>query len=199
MARQKKAVRYEAIPEFEPGETEPVYTEPYRLLQELLAGIHRRIPEAGARILLVWRKGWKPDRDGRLTLGQCRKASDLERVIQGVEAYDFVILLNKEAWNVFDRPRRLWLLDHECCHAAFVHDEQGVKRDEHNRPVTRIRKHDLEEFGDIYERHGAHVSAALERFAVITLRQADAQGGILFDPRSGEMLAGSAGDGGGGE
>src|SRR5687768_3287217 len=49
-----------------------------------------------ARIALAWSTSWKPDQDGHKKLGQCKKASDLDRELA---PYDFVILLNKGWWE----------------------------------------------------------------------------------------------------
>lgn len=188
MAGKRKAVLYESIPEFVPGAEEATYTEPYRLLHDLLETTHRRIADARANVALVFRKGLKPDKDGRLVLGKCRKASDLEKEVAGLTAYDFVVVLNKEAWEVFDERRRRWLLDHELTHAEFVYEDRRVKRDDRDRPVCRVRGHDLEEFLEVYERHGHNVSAALERFAVTALRKMGQTTGVLFDTGTGEVL-----------
>jgi len=140
-------------------------TVPYRLipptsrlygwLTELLEASHQDVLQA--RFALAWHVNWKPDDDGHLMLGQCRKSSDLEREIQDASAYDFVILLNQ---NFFDDPivtdtQRRAVLDHELCHAAVKLDDDGHPViDERGRVQYRIRKHDLEEFSEIAERYG---------------------------------------------
>src|SRR5262245_44145714 len=68
--------------------------QPYRILQQLVRLHHSHLVEA--HIALAWRHGWLPDADEHLKLGQARKASDLDFALHG---YDFVILLNHEAWN----------------------------------------------------------------------------------------------------
>lgn len=124
----------------------------YQLLNELVAAHHEDLVEA--RIALAWCTSWKADVDGIVTLGKCRKASDLDRELS---EWDFIILLSREFWRdqmVTDVQRRA-LLDHELCHAAMSLDEQGEpKVDERGRVVYRVRKHDLEEFTAIAERYG---------------------------------------------
>lgn len=58
------------------------------------------------------------------------------------------------------------LLDHELCHAAPSLDDEtlDVKYDERGRPVWRVRKHNIEEFTEVVERHGLW-KKDLERFA----------------------------------
>jgi hypothetical protein len=140
----------------------------YELLDEVRTAHHEDTQEA--RIALAWRKGLKPDPDGKLILGKCVKASDLQRELV---AWDFVILLNKEVWDdaEFTDENRRALLDHEMCHAAKSYGSDGEpKIDERFRPVWRIRKHDIEEFNSIVERHGVW-KRDLERFAEAIMRK----------------------------
>jgi hypothetical protein len=142
-----------------------------RLRAELEQPHHEDI--AQARVALAWCTSWKPDVDGRVTLGKCRKASDLDReFIQ----FDYVILLNQAWWfdlNVDDAMRDA-VLDHELCHAAPALDLRtgDQVRDERGRLCWRIRKHDLEEFVGVAERRGTYKRdieafyAALRRAAV---------------------------------
>lgn len=127
----------------------------YGWLHELLEAHHQDVLDA--RFALAWHVAWKPDDDGHLMLGQCRKSSDLEREIQDAAAYDFVILLNENFYAdplVTDTQRRA-VLDHELCHAALKFDDKGQPViDERGRIAYRIRKHDLEEFSTIAERYG---------------------------------------------
>ena len=124
----------------------------YTMLQELIVAHHEDLGEA--RIALAWNTAWKPDVDGRVTLGQCKKASDLDRELA---AFDFVILLRRdflESPSVTALQRRA-LIDHELMHAAVKYDSSGEPAiDERGRPVYRIRKHDIEEFTAIVDRYG---------------------------------------------
>jgi hypothetical protein len=136
--------------------------QPYELLAEIRAENH--FDTAEASIALAWKKGTKPDVDGRLVLGRCVKASDLQRELVD---YDFVIVLNKEVWEDpdFNRERKLALLDHEMCHAARAVDDDGEKKtDSKGRPVWRTRGHDIEEFTEIVNRRGCW-KRDLEKFA----------------------------------
>ena len=133
---------------------------PYELLAEIRAELLTEIRAehhfdvAQAKIALAWKKATMPDVDGHLVLGKCVKASDLQRELVD---YDFVIVLNKEVWEdpEFDREKKLALLDHELCHAARAVDSDGEAMiDSKGRPVWRTRKHDIEEFIEIINRHG---------------------------------------------
>jgi len=142
-----KRVSYELIPR-----DHVQHYAMYHLLDELVRQHHADLRDA--RIALAWCTSWKPDVDGHVTLGKCKKASDLDRELA---AFDFIILLRRSFWldlRVEDRQRRA-LLDHELCHAALKLDERGEPiEDERGRKVYRVRKHDLEEFNAIVERHG---------------------------------------------
>ena len=62
-----------------------------------------------------------------------------------------------DAWNDLNEAQRLALLDHECCHAEAVVDDAGKQKvDERDRLVWRYRKHDIEEFRCVVERHGLY-------------------------------------------
>lgn len=85
MKKKPKAVPYRLIT---PNGPDGVRLYPW--LHELLEAHHQDVMDA--KFALAWHVNWKPDDDGRLMLGQCRKSSDLEREIQNVSAFDFVIL-----------------------------------------------------------------------------------------------------------
>jgi Putative phage metallopeptidase len=157
-----KPVSYELIaPDGHIGE--PMY----ELLAELVTSHHEDLEHA--RIALAWCTSWKPDVDGRVTLGKCKKASDLDRELS---QWDFIILLRKSFWTNerVTLAQRRALLDHELCHAAVKLDGNGEPvEDERGRRVYRLRKHDIEEFVAIVERHGLYVRD-LEMFAAAIRR-----------------------------
>lgn len=116
-----------------------------------------------AHIALAWKLGWKPNPDGRLKLGECRRASELDVKLHG---FDFVILLNRESWIEDLSPEQQdALLDHELSHAVPQIDEDGDQKvDAEGRLLWRIRGHDLEEFHDVVARHGFY-KGDVETFA----------------------------------
>lgn len=139
----------------------------YCLLGELVDLHHQELQQA--RIGLAWCTSWNPDVDGRVTLGKCKKASDLDRELA---EFDFLILLRKSFWlddRVSPLQRRA-LLDHELCHAGMKYDGAGEPvADERGRYVYRTKKHDLEEFTSIVERYGTWTSD-IEAFAAALRR-----------------------------
>jgi hypothetical protein len=145
---------------------EDVDSEPYQILNSMRA-FHDDISEAA--IALAWQTNLSPDKDGHLILGKCVKASDLQREFS---AYDFIILLNREVWDdpEFTDDKKRALVDHELCHAAAATDDAGARYDERGRRVFRCRKHDIEEFYAIVQRHGCY-KRDLELFAEVLMNQ----------------------------
>lgn len=160
--RKAKPVSYELIARH--GEVgEPMYD----LLTDLVERHHEELAEA--RIALAWCTSWRPTVDGRVTLGKCKKASDLDRELS---QWDFVILLRKLFWqhDAVTFTQRQALLDHELCHAAVRLDDHGQPvLDERGRIVYRIRQHDIEEFTAVVERYGCW-ERDLELFAAALRR-----------------------------
>jgi hypothetical protein len=159
-APKPKTVSYQVIPR----STAIDYpaTQMYALLDELVDQHHEDLRKA--RIALAWCTSWKPDVDGRVVLGKMQKASDLGRELA---PFDFVVLLSKRFWmhpETKETQKRA-LLDHELCHGALAHDAAGEPiENERGQLVFRIRKHDLEEFSAIVQRHGIWKSD-IEQFA----------------------------------
>jgi hypothetical protein len=159
--------------------------ELYDLMDEIVAASHAHLCDA--KIVLAWCFSWKPNKDGQLILGQCRKASDLDRQMH---SYDITILLNYHAWtevNFTDLHKRA-LLDHELCHADLDYDKDGEPReDAHGRKIYRIRRHDLEEFRGIVERYGCW-KGDIEAF--VQAAMASRKPRTLFDEAEDDTLGG---------
>jgi hypothetical protein len=144
---KRKKVTVQLIEEKHAGKV----TEPYRLLKEMQEINHRHLDNA--KIGLAWRLGWRANTDGQLQLAACRKRGDLDRELDG---FDFIILLNREAFAVLNEESKRALIDHQLCHAQITMDADGnPKMNDRDRLVCRVRKHDVEEFRVIVERHGA--------------------------------------------
>jgi hypothetical protein len=119
----------------------------YRLLRAIVDKHRPELREA--KIALAWNLAWKPDVDGRQTVGMCRKVGDLERELHDLDSFDFVVILREATWTDALTPDdfRYALLLHELCHAGVKYDARGEPElDERGRVVYRIIKHDLEEF-----------------------------------------------------
>lgn len=154
----------------------------YTVMHSIIEAHHPHLTEA--KIALAWKLDWQPGSDGHLTLGMCKKASDLDRLLHD---FDFVILLNRDYWGEFSPAQQKAILDHELAHAAVTLDDKGKpKKTDDGRLVYRIRKHDLEEFREIVERHGLY-RADLEEFARSIQKARDT-------PLFGEHVAGKIGE-----
>jgi predicted SprT family Zn-dependent metalloprotease len=139
----------------------------HKLVHELIQHFHTHL--VNARIAFAWNRGWSADADGILRLGEAKKASDLDKELHG---YDFVILLNAIACNTFSESQLRALIDHELCHCEVAVGKDGEdKVDDKGRTVYRTRKHDVEEFSEVIERHGLY-KENLKQFAKIALQKA---------------------------
>jgi hypothetical protein len=147
--RKKKAeLTYELIPK-----DTPLGEAMYAMLDELVMDHHEDLELA--RIALAWNRSWKPDVDGRETLGKMKKATDLDRELM---EFDFVLILNEGFWmhqDVTDIQRHA-VMDHELHHGALKLDPKTLEvvEDAKGRRKYRIRKHDIEEFSAVVRRWG---------------------------------------------
>jgi hypothetical protein len=154
--RRVVKVQFLARPTRKPKERD--HADPYGYIDDLVAGPHDDLKDA--KIAVAWMLDVKPDRDGHLCLGRCKKATDLDREFR---EFDFVVLLNSSAWKSLKNKQRLALVDHELCHAAVATDKNGDPiRDERDRLCWRIRRHDIEEFTGVVKRHGCYLNDVAE-------------------------------------
>ncbi len=128
-------------------------TQPYRIMEDYVAKHHSHLKEA--RIALAWKKGWKQDADGRLQLGQAKKASELD---WAMHKFDLVILLNHEAWDKgLDDKAKEADMDHRLAHFKVTADTDGEpKKDDEGRILYRIRKPPIVAYPEVVERHGLY-------------------------------------------
>lgn len=109
---------------------------------------------AEAKIVAMWRYNWKRDVDGILLEGQVRKASAVDREIHKA---DIILLLNFELWNSadFTQQQRAFRIDTLLSRVRVSKDSDDEdKRDESNRLVYRIAKHDFDCQYQVIRRHG---------------------------------------------
>ena len=183
--KKRKKVTVQLLKRVHGGEV----TEPYRLMEEIRERDHGHL--ADAKIGIAWRLGWRTDTDGHLRLGQCQKRTDLDRELDG---FDFMLLLNKEAWPQLNEGQKRALIDHELCHAQIVFDSDGLpKKNDRDRLVCRIKKHDTEEFRAVVERHGLW-TADLEQIARAGINDADRPLLPKADAKTPAAVAGEAPD-----
>lgn len=155
---RKRVVKVQYIPRPPKSKKAPDPLDPYAILDAMVRDYHDDL--AQARIAVAWMLDVKADRDGHLTLGRCKKATDLDREFR---EFDLVILLNAQAWKELEPNQRTALVDHELCHATVATDKNSENiKDERDRLCYRIRKHDIEEFNAVVRRHKMYLSDIAE-------------------------------------
>ena len=175
---KRKAVNVRPIERKHSGKV----TEPYRIMEAVIVehhtgtvdGVQRHLELA--KIILLWRKGWRPDVDKILVLAGIKKASDLDHAIAAMvgDGYDFAMQLNEEAWAGLSDDKKRQVMDHELCHAAPDLDRDGnQKLDAKERLCWRVRKHPIQEFPEIVARYGVDECLNLNAVAQKAVEDAD--------------------------
>lgn len=143
-------------------------TQPYRIMEGLIADVERFRPLSAAKIIIVWKSGWKPTKDDILKHAQIRKLSELEREIWGDE-YDLCMLLHRELWQSarFTDDKREQDVFHELLHVtAEIDDKTGEqKKDDRGRLCWRLRNHPIQRFPEEIERYGLEAVLHLDEDA----------------------------------
>lgn len=150
----------------------PTYQRATQNVEDLALAIleefesHAPILKAGVKIDFIFAFADLDDKTGEpinnaitargfRALGQCRKISLKDR---SVGRGDAEIVLDADHWKDAGDAERKALLDHELNHIEVKEDERGHLVDDLDRPVLKMRKHDLEVgwFHSVAARHGAH-------------------------------------------
>ena len=88
--------------------------------------------------------------DDKKCVARIEKISGLKAFLwskrDGAQDSFFLIQLVAPIWNELSEPQQIAVLDHELCHIE-LDDETGF---------INLRKHSIEEFPEIVERHGAY-------------------------------------------
>lgn len=109
-----------------------------------------------------------PVSENHVTAGMCYRVDDRNRTLHG---YDIIIELARDVWDEANDDFRRALVDHELGHIGIrIDDDSGSPAidDATGRVKVYLRKHDIEEFEDVLERHGAYhkgLRSFLEAFA----------------------------------
>lgn len=139
-------------------------TAAYAVLDEALTRYHGRLAEAGVTVDLLWTEdtNGKPFLvSGYPAIARVRICSLDERVAGRADAE---IVLDRGEWMGLEQAEQVAVMDHELTHLVLVYEKMGrvvtgtVKRDDHNRPRLKMRRHDYQVggFRDIAERHRSH-------------------------------------------
>lgn len=125
--------------------------------------IEEHRPELGLLNIAYMFRDEAPVSDGKVTAGMCVRVDDRNRTLHD---FDFMIEISQDVWMAAPDDRfRTAIMDHELGHCGIRVDKEGsiVFNENTGRPKTYIKKHDLEEFVVVLERHGAY-HAALRQF-----------------------------------
>lgn len=101
---------------------------------------------------------------------------------RAMERGDAEIVIDRDEYEAMTPERRDALLDHELYHLEIRRDKVGQpKRDDHQRPLLKMRKHDFNVgwFHEIARRHGV---ASIEVSQALSLREEQGQAYFDFDP-----------------
>lgn len=96
-----------------------------------------------------------PISEGKVTVGMAIRVDDRNWAIHKTDA---LIEIARDVWEEASEQFRQALMDHELSHISVVMDEAAtpVMDESTGRIRIRIKKHDIEEFADVLERHGAY-------------------------------------------
>lgn len=131
---------------------------------------HKPLLDCRVKIDLVFAYGEREEKTNNLLTDALKKngirALGITRKIplkdRALGRGDAEVALDHDWWEEATETQRRALLDHELHHIAVKVDKRGVVRDDLQRPVIQMRKHDMEVgwFAIIAERHG---EASIER------------------------------------
>lgn len=183
MARGRKTPKPKP-PSYERIDRKADPSEVYKVLDNVIGELRHDLEEQKCRIALAWRYGLKRNKDGQLVLGKCKKVSELDKLYA---EFDFVIILNSEAWKTLNPAQRKALVHHEVCHIAIATDQNGnTKKDTRGRTAFRVKKHDIEEFGDVVAVHGCY-KRDLAQFVEAAVKSPAVNEPSLFDTNDANM------------
>lgn len=83
-----------------------------------------------------------PQKNGRLILAKTKKSTPMEEYLCGAKAF---LIVDKPRWALLSEEQRVALIDHELCHIVEDKKNGGF----------RMQGHDVEEFTENIQRHGA--------------------------------------------
>lgn len=113
-----------------------------KIAEELRNRYHEHLHDAEISYLMTK----KPmSRGGKIIDGKAKRLSGL---LAFYSHADFIIIIQGAAWDEADVKKRRALVDHELKHCASEEDEKT------GETAWVMRRHDIEEFTDIIDRHG---------------------------------------------
>jgi hypothetical protein len=152
-----KPVAWKHIPRFvlnADGQPTDEVDQHYQRLDRLIAS---KFPElAELRVGLLWKRGLKADKEGKLVLARVYKVGDRDKLLNKL---DVIIEMNQEWWlnpSTTELNKDV-VIFHELCHVKISLGEDGEpKKDENGCFIIYLAKHDLEEFNRVVEEYGIY-------------------------------------------
>lgn len=130
----------------------------------LIAKYHPHLADAKILYLFTDQKRKKCD---RVKVGSAAKMNAMQRFLassmESVESGpDFILLFDKNWWEVVEEPQQRALVDHELMHCSvsvksglsWIRLEDGEDKGDYSEWRWSMRGHDVEEFKAVIERHG---------------------------------------------
>lgn len=180
-AEKKTATKVQPIPRKHSGKV----TEPYAIMESMIAEKpcfeHLKV----AKIKLWWQKDWKADVDGIATGAQCCKASELDRNLSeesGNGTVDLFIKLPRDQWSTLDETEKQHRIFHELCHFRPAMNAEGnQKQDTKDRLLWRMRRHPVAAFYEEIEEFGIDRIVNHNETVVKAIHHADRPMEKIFD------------------
>ena len=172
---KRTPVKYRPIPRKNAGRV----TEPWSIMERLLADEPAFQDIRHCRVRLLWQKDWKVDADGIATGAMVCRASELDRLLveetAGTkETPDIFIKLGEKNWTVYDEKTKERLLYHELLHIHRALDGKGEqKKDALGRQLWRIGRHPIATFPQELAKYGAEAVFGSNQAVLDAMRDAD--------------------------
>ena len=152
-------------------------TEPWAILERLLAEVSTFSPIRNCRVRLYWQKDWKQDVDGIAVGAMACKASELDRNLveeSGGETPDIFIKLPEKQWPQLDDKEKERRIFHELLHIHPAKDSNGgQKSDSKDRPLWRLGRHPIATFHEEIARYGAEMVIGSNQRVLDAMRASD--------------------------
>lgn len=178
---KKTAVKLRAIPRKHAGKI----TEPWAIMERLVAECEFFAHLKIAKIKLWWQKDWKVDVDGIATGAQCSKANERDRILAEEatgETVDLFINLPETQWVTLDDREKERRIFHELCHFKPANDANGrQKQDSKDRLLWRMGRHPITAFPEEIDRFGVDDVLGANAKIVEAIRHAERPMEKLFE------------------
>jgi hypothetical protein len=172
---KRTPTKVQAIPRKSGGKL----TEPWAILERLLADHAAFQQIRHCRVKLWWQKDPKVDADGIATGATVCKANEIDRNLSeesaGGESLDIFIKLARDAWQHYPEKKKEQVIFHELCHVHPARDGNGEqKQDTKGRLLWRIGRHPISTFHEELSEYGAEAVIGNNQAVLDAMRAASA-------------------------